>query len=153
MDIEFELLPLVNMDGILTEGERKRIIKRLHSILSWVGSIIPEKEEIQGRQIDLRKTITELITKPELTIKDIEKAKVLASGIAERERYLEEVIIHGDITEEEALQLLEEARGLLRAMEELRNIRGKRKAIEAKETLLSKVDDEKRWSRFLGKIK
>lgn len=153
MDIEFELLPLVNMDGILTEDERKRIIKRLHSILSWVGSIIPEKEKIQGRQIDLRKTITELITKPELTLKDIEKAKVLASGIAERERYLEEVIIHGDITEEEALQLLEEARGLLRAMEELRNIREKRKAIEAKETLLSKVDDEKRWSRFLGKIK
>ena len=118
-----------------------------------MGSIIPEKEKIQGRQIDLRKTITELITKPELTLKDIEKAKVLASGIAERERYLEEVIIHGDITEEEALQLLEEARGLLRAMEELRNIREKRKAIEAKETLLSKVDDEKRWSRFLGKIK
>lgn len=153
MNVKFELLPLVDMDGILTEDERRRIIKRLHSLLSWVGSIIPEKEVIRGRQINLRKIVTELISKPELTRADIEKARDLAKGIAERERYLEEVITHGDITEEKALELLEEARGLLRAMEELRNIQEKRKAIEAKETLLSSVDDEKRWKQFLDKIK
>lgn len=153
MNVKFELLPLVDMDGILTEDERRRIIKRLHSLLSWVGSIIPEKEMIRGRQINLRKIVMELISTPELTREDIEKAGDLAKGIAERERYLEEIITHGDITEEKALQLLEEARGLLRAMEELRNIQEKRKAIEAKETLLSSVDDEKRWKQFLDKIK
>lgn len=153
MGLEFELLPLVDMDGVLTEDERKRIIKRLHSMLSWVGSSIPEKEVIQGKEIDLREMVLELISKPELTREDIEKARILARGIAERERYLEKVIIHGDISEEEALQLLEEARGLLRAMEELRNIREKSKAIETKEMLLSKVNDIKRWKQFLGKIK
>ena len=153
MGIEFELLPLVDMDGILTEDERRRIIKRLHSMLSWVGSSIPEKEVIQGRQIDLRKIVLELISKPKLTRDDIEKARILAKGIAERERYLEEVIVHGDITEEEALLLLEEARGLLRAMEELKNIRERAEAIKTKEVLLSKVDDERRWRRFLDRIK
>jgi len=153
MGIKFELLPLVDMDGILTEDERRRIIKRLHSMLSWVGSSIPEKEVIRGRHVDLRKMIIELISKPELTREDIEKAGVLARGIAERERYLEDVIIHGDITEEEALQLLEEARGLLRAMEELKNIQEMNKAIEVKETILKKVDDEKRWKGFLDKLK
>lgn len=153
MNAKFQLLPLVDMDGILTEDERRRIIKRLHSMLSWVGSSVPERETIKGKTIDLRKIVMELISKPRLTKEDFEKASVLAKGIAERERYLEEVIIHGDITEEEALQLLEEARGLLRAMEELRNIQEKKKAIETKETLMNKVDDEKRWQRFIGKIK
>ncbi len=153
MNAKFKLLPLVDMDGILTEDERRRIIKRLHSMLSWVGSSVPEREIIGGKPIDLRKMVMELISKPRLTKEDLEKASVLARGIAERERYLEEVIIHGDITEEEALQLLEEARGLLRAMEELRNIQEVKKAIETKEILLNKVDDEKRWLRFIGKIK
>jgi len=153
MNAKFQLLPLVDMDGILTEDERRRIIKRLHSMLSWVGSSVPEREFIQGKTIDLRKMVMELISKARLTKEDLEKASVLAKGIAERERYLEEVIIHGDITEEEALQLLEEARGLLRAMEELRNVQERKKAIETKETLLNKVDDEKRWQRFIGKIK
>ncbi len=153
MGIKYELLPLVDMDGILTEDERRRIIKRLHSLLSWVGSIIPEREIIQGQEVDLRKIVAELISKPGLTREDIEKARILARGIAERERYLEEIIIHGDITEGEALKLLEEARGLLRAMEEMKNIQESGKAIEVKETILSKVDDEKRWKEFLDKLK
>lgn len=153
MGIKYELLPVVDMDGVLSEDERRRIIKRLHSLLTWVGSIIPEKEIIQGKEIDLRKITAELISKPELTREDIEKARILARGIAERERYLEEIIIHGDITEEEALKLLEDARGLLRAMEEMKNIQERSKTIEAKETIMSKVDDEKRWKKFLDKLK
>ena len=153
MPKKFELLPLVDMDGILTEDERRRIIKRLHSLLSWVGSIIPEKEIIDDKEIDLRKIISELISKPELTKEDLKKASKLAKGIAKRERYLEGVIIHGNISEEKALELLEEARGLLRAMEDLRNIQEKKKAIDSKEILLSKVDDEKRWQQFINNIK
>ena len=153
MGTRFEMLPLVNMDGILTEDERARIIKRLQSMLSWVGSIIPDKEVISGRPVDLRKTISELIRKPELTREDLEKAGILAKGISERERDLEGTIVHGDITEEEALELLEEARGLLRAIEGLSNIQERGKAIKVKEELLRKVDDEKRWKKFLDKIK
>jgi hypothetical protein len=153
MGAKFDFLPLVNMDGILTEAERSRIIRRMHFILSWVGSLIPEEEVIAGEQIDLRKTISELIRKPELTMEDIEKARILALKIAEREHDIEEIIIQGDITEEEALELLEEARGLLRAIEELTNIQEKGKAIEVKSALLIKVDDEKRWNQFLKNIK
>jgi beta-phosphoglucomutase-like phosphatase (HAD superfamily) len=122
MASRFEMLPLVDMDGILTEDERARIIKRLHSMLSWVGSIIPDKEMISGEPVDLRKTISELIRKSELTKEDLKNARILAKGISERERDLEGTIVHGDITEEEALELLDEARGLLRATEELSNI-------------------------------
>ncbi|UCF07874.1 MAG: hypothetical protein JSW28_09580 [Thermoplasmata archaeon] len=149
----FSLLPLVDMDGVLTEEERRRIIKRLHSLLSWVGSSIPEKEVISGREVNLRKIISELISKPVLSKEDIEKAWKLAKALAEREKFLERVIIEGDITEEHALELLEEARGLLRAIEELENIRERVKAMEGKQILLSKVDDEKRWKQFLNTVK
>ncbi len=153
MHKKFEMLPLVDMDGILTEDERRRIIKRLHMMLSWVGSTIPEKEVIQGKSLDLRKIISEFISKPEITKADIQRARLLARGISEREHFLEEVIIHGDISEEEALLLLEEAKGLLRAMEELENIQDRAKAIKAKETILKRVDDEKRWQQFVDKVK
>ncbi len=153
MGTRFEMLPLVNMDGILSEDERARIIKRLHSMLSWVGSIIPDKEVISGEPVDLRTAISELIRKSELSREDLEKARILAKGISERERDLEGTIVHGDITEEQALELLEEARGLLRAVEELSNIQERGKAIKIKEELLGKVDDEKRWKKFIDKIK
>ena len=153
MVVRFELLPLVDMDGILTEEERRRIIRRLHSMLAWVGSIIPEKEVIYGERIELRKIVLELVSKPKLTREDLKKAKILARGIAEREKDIEEEIIHGDITEEEALSLLEEARGLLRALEDLKALQDKDKAINAKEIIMSRVDDEKRWKKFLDRIK
>jgi hypothetical protein len=153
MGHKFEMLPLVDMDGILTEEERGRIIKRLHSMLSWVGSIIPEKEVISGQSVDLRNVISELIRKSELSKEDLKYARILANGISSRERDLEGTIIHGDITEEKALELLEEARGLLRAIEELSNIQDRGKAIKAKEVILSKVDDENRWRKFTDKIK
>ena len=101
----------------------------------------------------LRKVVSELITKPKLTPEDIEKAWLLARGIAKRERYLEEVIVKGNISEERALELLDEARGLLRAMEELENIRERSKIIEEKMALMGQVDDEKRWKEFLDRVK
>jgi hypothetical protein len=153
MPRKLQILPLVDMDGVLTEDERRRIIKRLHSLFSWVGSNIPEHEVISGEHLDLRKVVSELIVKPKLTPEDIEKAWSLAKGIAERERYLEKVIVTGDITEERALELLDEARGLLRAMDELENIRERSKIMEEKEALMGQVDDEKRWKEFLARVK
>ena len=153
MPRKMQILPLVDMDGVLTEDERRRIIKRLHSLFSWVGSSIPEDEVISGKHLDLRKVVSELIVKPVLTPEDIEKAWRLAKGIAERERYLEKVIVRGNISEERALELLDEARGLLRAMDELENIRERSKIMEEKEALMGQVDDEKRWKEFLDRVK
>ncbi len=153
MPRKLQILPLVDMDGVLTEDERRRIIKRLHSLFSWVGSSIPEREVISGKYLDLRKVVSELITKEKLTSEDIEKAWTLARAIAERERYLEKVIISGNITEERALELLESARGLLRAMDELENIRERGRIMEEKDVLMGQVDDEQRWMEFLDRVK
>ena len=103
MGMEIELLPLVDMDGILTEGERKRIIKRLHTILSWVGSQIPEKNEMSGEHFNLRETVMDLVLREELTKEDLECAKLLAQDLIKDEKDIEKEITSGDISEEEAL--------------------------------------------------
>ena len=153
MDMKIELLPLVDMDGILTQAERKRIIRRLHSALSWVGSRIPEEGVVCGHYLDLREAVIDLISKEELTKDDIECAKFLAENLSERESDLETEIIHGEISEEEALRLLDEARGLLRAIQELEDLEDRGQKIHAKDTLLARVDDEKRWKYFIDKLK
>ena len=138
MDIKIELLPLVDMDGVLSKEERKRIIKRLHSILAWVGSQIPQDQEVCGEQLNLRDTVIKLVSKETLTKEDLDCAKYLAQHLSERESDLENEIISGEITEEEALELLKEARGILRAIEELRNLEDRNKKIDAK---ICKVED------------
>jgi hypothetical protein len=153
LDIEIELLPLVDMDGVLTETERKRILKRLHTILSWVGSQIPKEQKILGEQVNLRQLVLELISKRSLSKDDIVGAKMLAQILEEREMDLEREITDGDISEDEALLLLEEARGLLRAIVELRTIDDPKRKTNAKDLILAKVDDEKRWQYFMHKLK
>jgi hypothetical protein len=153
MDIEIKLLPLVDMDGILTEAERKRIIKRLHTILSWVGSHIPEKSMVRGEPLNLRKTVLDLALKEKLTKDDLECAKLLAESLYENEKDLEKEIVSGEISEEKALELLDEARGLLRAIKELEDLEDRSQKLDAKDTLLAKVDDEMRWKHFIDKLK
>lgn len=148
-----KFVPLVDHDGVLTEDERGRILARLHSLLSWVGSSIPLEEIIDGEKVDVRETVAEFISKKELTKEDIKKAQSLASLLLSKERDLEERIASGDISEDRALELLEEARGLMRAVQELKNTRNKAEAEANKKILLNKVDDEKRWQKFLEDVK
>ena len=51
------------------------------------------------------------------------------------------------------MELLDEARGLLRAMDELEHIRERSKIMEEKSVLMGQVDDEKRWKEFLDRVK
>ncbi len=148
-----KFIPLVDHDGVLTEDERRRIIARLHALLSWVGSSIPREEIIDGKKVDVREAVAEFISKKELTSEDLSKAQSLASLLLSKERDLEEKIARGDISEDKALELLEEARGLMRAVQELKNTRNKAEAEVNKEILMKKVDDEKRWQKFLEEVK
>jgi beta-phosphoglucomutase-like phosphatase (HAD superfamily) len=153
MNMKIELLPIVDMDGVLTKDERKRIIKRLHSILAWVGSQIPQDQVICGETLSIRDAVIQLTSKEDFTKEDIECAKFLAQSLSDRELDLEKEIIHGDISEKEALNLLEEARGLLRAINELENLEDRNKKLAARDTLLAAVDDEMRWKHYIDKLK
>lgn len=150
---KFKVPPLVNYDGILSKEERKRILARIHSLLYWVGHPIPDEEIIGKKRVRIRDIVFNLVVKDKLTDEDVENAQLLVKELEKKEKSLEAVIAHGNISEEDAIRLLDEACGLLRAIDNLRNIKSLRRAQLEKEMLMRKVEDEKRWRDFIKAVR
>ncbi len=143
------------IDGrqLLTIDERNRMINRIHSLVYWVGMLIPEHELIGGREIDLRETIYNLTSKEKLSPGDIKQANELISILKSREKDLESRLAHDRLSVVTAKGILEEICGLLRAMDELRSVESMEKAEFSKKQLLTRVEDAKRWQKFVQSIK
>lgn len=143
------------IDGrqLLTSEERNKMITRIHSLVYWVGMLIPEHELIGGREIDLRETIYNLTSKEKLSPEDIKQANDLIGLLKSREKDLETRLAHDRLSVETAQGILEEICGLLRAMDELRSVESMEKAEFSKKQLLTRVEDAKRWQKFVQSIK
>jgi hypothetical protein len=136
----------------LSESERKAIISRIHSLIFWVGKFIPQHEIVEGKGIDLRDVIFQLISKENPSPEEIQGARDLADMLEKKARELEKQIKDDEITRANAYQMLDEICGLLRAVDDLRNSHGEMAAYK-KTALMSKVNDERRWLQFVDQIK
>ncbi|HEY3419724.1 MAG TPA: DUF5788 family protein [Methanomassiliicoccales archaeon] len=136
----------------LTESERRAIISRIHSLLFWVGKLVPQHEIVEGRQIDLRDVIFQFISKEKPTPEDIQGAKDLADLLEKKARDLEKQLSDHEVTKANAYRLLDEICGLLRGVDELRNSHGDL-AVYQKTALMAKVRDERRWLQFVEQLK
>lgn len=47
---------------LVTEEERERMIATLHSLVFWVGVLVPEYELLGDHEIELRETVYRLTT-------------------------------------------------------------------------------------------
>jgi hypothetical protein len=145
------------MDGVLTPEERKRILDRLHSLFHCIGVLIPEEEILGDKKIKLRQTVGDFINKTKLTEEDKRHVRLLIDALHARERGLKALIAEGDISEQRALELYREILGILRAVDELRQViaaQAKIKDIDvAKQELMGRIDDERRWAELLKSIK
>ncbi|MCQ5375232.1 MAG: DUF5788 family protein [Methanomassiliicoccales archaeon] len=139
-------------DEKLTPEERAKVLARLHSLLYWVGVLIPEEEIIDNQKIPLRDVVYNYISKEEPTDDEVRGALALAHLLEEKAKVLEERLKTEDLTKLKARKLYEEIAGLLRAVTDLRHSRGQDFEIKAK-ALMSRIDDEKRWIEFIEKIK
>ncbi len=147
--------PLVNYDGILSQDERKKILTRIESAFSWLGATIPTKIELDGETYRLCDEIQKLIMKDELTYSENERIKRLISALEHEGKILKDVVETGKITEEEAIAYADKICGILRAVHKLRELikkAPKSKALDAKEELMRKIEDKKRWLEFSKKI-
>jgi hypothetical protein len=135
----------------LTQDERGRILTRIHSTLYWVGQFIPDEYEIDGQKIRLRDTIMRFIMDDDVTEEERASALALADRLQEEARRLESLIKSQDISIGNAHVLLDDVCGLLRAVDDLRNL-DKEQADYSKHALMEKVSDEKRWMQFVKKI-
>ncbi len=155
MKREIRIQPLVNYDGILQSEERQRILKRIQSLFNWVGASIPEEAEIDGKTIKLRRLVSDFITKTEISDEDQKNIKILNKALLKKEKALENIISRGKISDHKAMKLLEEITGILRAVDKLRNLTedDQDDAQTDKEDLMRKIDDEKRWMKFVRSMK
>ncbi len=148
--------PHINYDGILTPEERNSILKRIESAFNWLGADIPNEVTIKGRKYNLKQEIQDLIMKQELTADENRRIEKLITSLEAEEKVMVNVVKTADITDHRAMELCEKICGILRAVHELRDIINnapKAKAIDAKEQLMERVEDTKRWLKYVEKIK
>ncbi len=143
----------IDARNLLTNEERSKMISRIHSLVYWVGMLIPEHELLSGSEIDLREVVYNLTTKEQLTPEDVREANDLIEQLKKRERDLEEQLSRDQMTRDAAKGMLEEICGLLRAIDELRSAENPEGAEFRKRALMAKVEDAKRWRKFVDSIK
>lgn len=143
----------IDARNLLSSEERAKMISRIHSLVYWVGMLIPERELLEGSEIDLREVVYNLTSKEKLTVEDVQEANDLIAQLRERERELESQLSHDQMSRDTAKGILEEICGLLRAIDELRSSESAERAEFKKKALLSRVEDAKRWQKFVESIK
>lgn len=143
----------VDASRLLTPEERAKMLSRIHSLVYWVGMMIPEHEVLGGSEIDLRQVVYDLVTKEELTPEDRRKVDELIAQLRMKARSLEAKLAKDTLVVEKAKELLEEICGLLKAIDELRTAESKELAEFRKRELMGKIDDARRWQRFVDSIK
>ena len=155
MKREIRIQPLVNYDGILQPEERERIMNRIQSLFNWIGATIPEDIELENKNIKLRKLVSDFITKSEVSDEDKENIRILIKALKKKSLELRQVISTQDISDHEAMVLLDEITGILRAVDKLRNLTedNEKEIHSGKEDLMRKIDDEKRWLKFTRSMK
>ena len=143
----------INARSLLTPDERAKMLARIHSLVYWVGMLIPEHELLGDSEIDLREVVYDLTNKENLTEEDVARAHRLIALLKQKERDLEKRLAHDPMSVEAGKNLLEEICGLLRAIDELRSAESVEKAEFRKQEFMSRIDDAKRWQKFVDAIK
>lgn len=144
---------LIDARRLLTPEERAKMLARIHSLVYWVGMLVPERELLAGSEIDLREVVFKLTNKDILTPEEQAQVHELIRLLREKERSLEKRLARDPMTVETAQILLEEICGLLKAMDELRTVESPDRAKLRKLELLNRLEDARRWKKFAESIK
>ena len=138
---------------LLTPEERARMLARIHSLVYWVGMLIPEQEILGDSEIDLREVVYDLTNKEKFTPEDVARVNQPVNLLKAKEKTLETSLTRDQMTVDTAKGLLDEICGLLRAIDELRSVETPQKAEFRKQEVMSRIEDAKRWKKFVDSIK
>jgi hypothetical protein len=144
---------LIDARKLLTEDERNLLLSRIHSLVYWVGMLIPEHEVLGGSEVDLREVVYNITSKEHLTAEEVGQVQQLIKAIKDKERILEKRLAHDPMTLDTAKAMVEETCGLLRAIDELRTVETVEKAEFRKADVMSRLEDARRWQKFVESIK
>ncbi len=135
----------------LTPEERGKILSHFHSLLFWVGEFVPELEELEGEEVPLRDIVFQFITEHSPSEATVKSAHELATLLDKKAKALEKDLATKNMGKLRAYEVMHEALGLLRAVDELRSVKAGECHVKAK-ALMAKVSDERRWLDFVKKV-
>ena len=138
--------------GCITSEERKKILSRFNSLLFWVGETIPDLVMVDGEEVPLRDVVFQFITIPCPSDDTIRAAHELASLLERKAKAMQEDLTLKKVERENAYDMMHEALGLLRAVDQLRNVKRDECQLQAK-ALMARVNDERRWLEFVRSVK
>ncbi len=145
--------PCANTERALTEEDRRKIVARIHSLLFWVGKLIPEHLDVEDRSLPLRDIVYHYMENENPSPEQTKDALALATMLERRANSLEEEIKHDEaLTRREACDIMNEVTGLLRAVDEIRWADSESAKIKRK-TLMSRIEDNKRWQKFIKEVR
>ncbi len=141
------------LDDLITPEEREHLLYGLHRFLVWVGEKLPDKVEVDGKDIEIHDLIWRCIHKKEFSEQEKQRFMELIRILEEKEKYDEEVLKKVSLTREDARKLYHESAALIRAIMDLReceagNVKLKEIDVETKH----RIDDARRWVGFLKDI-
>jgi len=144
---------IVNWDGVLSPEERHMIVSRIRSAFGAVGAKIPDIEVVDGRRINLKDVVFDYIGKEKPSAEDIDRADRLADALERKVKELEERLHRDQLSERAAVDLMREALGVLRALQQLRGLRDPDRGVHARKAVMDRVGDERRWLEFVKKVR
>jgi hypothetical protein len=106
----------------LSEKERSKLMKRLHSHLFWVGEQIPHVVDIEGKDVHLHEIVWEIVNQDTYTEYDMESIGMFINLLSEKEKECELCLSKKGITCDEAKQIFKETAGLMRAIMDLKEL-------------------------------
>ena len=123
----------------------------IHSLLLWAGHMITDEWEIDGRKVRLRDTVFRLVNDDNVTLEELQVAKVLADKVEKEARRLEGDLRDDPLTVAQADNLFDDLCGLLRAVTSLRELQLQHDEFR-KEQLIQSIGDEKRWLKYIKEV-
>jgi len=104
------------------------------------------------RQLPLRDVVFHYLDNDSPSAEERSDALALASMLEKKADVLEEEIKHDpNLTRRDACEIMNEVTGLLRAVDEIRSADSESASIKRK-ALMSRVEDTKRWQKFLKDV-
>ena len=138
---------------LLTEEDRQKMMTTIHSMVFWVGVLVPEYEMLDDHMVELRDMVFRLITKEHLSEADRAEIEELIATLKRKEHDLEHKLQHDPMTVQAGKALMEEIRGILKAIDELRYAESEEEADFGAKHVMSKVEDARRWNKFVEQIR
>ncbi|HIH01999.1 TPA: hypothetical protein HA259_08045 [Thermoplasmata archaeon] len=138
---------------LLTDEDRQKMMSIIHSMVFWVGVLVPEYEMLDDHMVELRDVVYRLITKKHLSESDTAEIEELVASLKRKEHDLEHKLQHDPMTVQAGKALMEEIRGILKAIDELRYAESEEDADFSVKHVKSKIEDARRWNKFVEEIR